>query len=212
MMAAAPETPTRRRGRPRGFDCREALARAGETFRRLGYEGASIADLTQAMGITPQSLYSAFSSKAELYRAALAQHMETGGAFAWRALAEERTTLAAFTRLFAEAAREYCAPGQPRGCMVASGVLACAEENREVADHVAALRAEFRERLEARLARGLRDGDLRAQTDIAPLASFLQAVLQGMSLQAMDGADEAELRATGEVALTALRRCAAEAS
>ena len=80
---------SRSRGRPRAFDRDEALAKAAETFWRLGYEGASIADLTAAMGITPQSLYAAFSSKADLYREALDWYQVHIGASTAAALEED---------------------------------------------------------------------------------------------------------------------------
>ena len=66
----------RPRGRPRSFDRNTVLDRAMQTFWRLGYEGASIADLTTAVRITPQSLYAAFGSKSVLYREALAFYQE----------------------------------------------------------------------------------------------------------------------------------------
>ncbi len=68
-------TPERRsRGRSRGFDSAKALDKALKVFWRLGYEGASIADLTKAMGITAPSLYAAFESKAGLYRQVLVRY------------------------------------------------------------------------------------------------------------------------------------------
>ncbi len=193
-------SPIRRRGRPPAFNRHQVLARAAETFWRLGYEGASIADLTEAMGITPQSLYAAFGSKADLYKEALKHYQGTVGAFTARVLAEEANTADALVRLLRESAREFCRTGRPPGCMISTATLACASENQPVADHVAGLRsatlAAFRDRIE----RGIAEGHLRPDTDAAALARYLGAIIQGMSVQARDGASAEELLAFAEIA------------
>jgi AcrR family transcriptional regulator len=200
------ENSSRPRGRPRAFDREEVLTRAGEAFWRLGYEGASIADLTEAMGITPQSLYAAYSSKADLYREALAKWRVNAGAFTGRALEEEPTTAAAFARLFREAAHEYSRSDQPRGCMLSTAVLTCAVENDFIAAHVAGLRADVLAAFRARITRGIKEGDLKPDTDVPALARYLQAVVQGLSIQARDGADEASLAAIGAIASAEVAR------
>jgi AcrR family transcriptional regulator len=196
----------RPRGRPRAFDRDDVLTLAGETFWRLGYEGASIADLTAAMGITPQSLYAAYTSKADLYREALARWRATAGAFTGRALVEEKTVAAAFNRLLRQAAREYSREDRPRGCMLSTAVITCAVENDVIAAHVTALRADVLAAFRARIERGMKDGDIKPDTDAAALARYLQAVVQGMSLQARDGAGEADLAAIAAIASAEVAR------
>ncbi len=71
---------TAKRGRPRTFDRQVALRRAMEVFWRRGYQGASMTDLTAAMGIGSPSLYAAFGSKEALFREAVDLYNLTEGA------------------------------------------------------------------------------------------------------------------------------------
>lgn len=187
------EPQPRPRGRPRAFDRDAALTKAAETFWRLGYEGASIADLTQAMRITPQSLYAAFKSKADLYRETLDWYRSEVGTSFRRAL-EEPDVVSALQRFLAECARQYSRAGRPRGCMIATATLTCASELTPIGRHLTALRGSSRERLRARIERGIAEGQLRPDTDATGLARFVGALVQGMSVQAKDGASEKELR------------------
>src|SRR6201995_4973571 len=73
-------------GRPREFDVEEALSAALKVFWRKGYEGASLTDLTEAMGITRPSLYCAFGNKEALFRKALDLYERDKLAYVERAL------------------------------------------------------------------------------------------------------------------------------
>src|SRR5688500_13596233 len=78
--AAAPAKPARPRGRPRSFDRDTALGQAMEVFWAKGYEGTSISDLTEAMGINPPSLYAAFGDKERLFLEAIDRYQVARGA------------------------------------------------------------------------------------------------------------------------------------
>jgi AcrR family transcriptional regulator len=189
----AKKTGNRPRGRPPAFDRETVLAAAREVFWEYGYEGASIADLTVAMKITPQSLYAAFQSKAGLYKEALDQYRRLPRPLAGDPLRDDIDTVAAFDRFLRNSALLFSAPEHPKGCMISTAVLNCATENGEIADYVSSLRGGMLAAFTARLERGMRDGDLRPETDPAALARFLGAIVQGMSVQARDGAKGQEL-------------------
>ena len=192
--------PARRRGRPPAFDRETVLHQATLTFWKLGYEGASIADLTAAMGITPQSLYAAFGSKSGLYREVLAHYQRVFGAASVQAL-EQPSALAGFTQMLRRSATAFSRPDLPRGCMVSTATLRCAREHQAEADHVAALRNAAVAMFERRIRAAIGAGEFRPDTDAAALARFIGAMIQGMSIQAQDGATEEELLALAEVAV-----------
>ena len=196
----------RPRGRPRAFDRNVALGAAATTFWRLGYEGASITDLTTAMGITPQSLYAAFTSKADLYREALAWYQANVGAFTAQVLRDDPDIVAAFERVLVESARQFSLPDRPHGCMISTATLTCASENAAIAQHVASLRRDALVLFHDRIEQGIASGVLRPDTDADVLSRYLGAIIQGMSVQAKDGASEDELLGIARIASVELAR------
>jgi len=201
---AAGETPPRRpRGRPRGFDREQALETAMHLFWRQGFEATSLSDLTAAMGIAPPSLYAAFGSKEQLFREALQRYLQQFRARHAASLqAPGLSARAAFERLFDAIGDGFAGCGQRSGCMLVAaeigGVGASAPLREEIAAHRRSIESGFRARIE----RGQREGDVAADCDAERLAKFLATVVQGLSIQARDGANAAELR---DVLRTALR-------
>src|SRR5262245_8015805 len=104
------------RGRPREFDTEKALDAALEVFWRKGYEGASLPDLTEAMGINRPSLYAAFGCKEELFRKVVARYIKGPASYVRKALAEPSVRVVA-ERLLLRAIRVVTDPKYPRGCL-----------------------------------------------------------------------------------------------
>lgn len=195
---------TRPRGRPRTFDRDAALAVAVRLFWERGYEATSVGELTTAMGIRPASLYAAFGDKKSLFKEAVEVYGRSPvGAFVGVALAEEPTSYGAFARVLREAARTYADPAHPAGCLAISAATNVTEQDAEVAAFLRDVRNAGVASFEERLRQGRAAGELPDGTDVAALASYFAAVVQGLSQRARDGADAAELARVAEFALGA---------
>lgn len=182
----------RSRGRPLSFDRELALSKAAEYFWAHGYEGTSIADLTKVMGITPQSLYTAFHSKAELYQEALDWYAVTFGGLEPEYL-NNPGVVKTLTRWLQKQAQAFTSPYYPPGCMISVAALGCATENVEISRLASEKRQATIELLSQRLARAVSEGELKESTDPSALARFIGAVIQGMTVQARDGASAEQL-------------------
>ena len=189
--------PGSRRGGPRIFDRDEAIETAMRLFWRHGYEGVSISDLTSAIGIVPPSLYAAFGSKAGLYREALDRYGTLPGAL--DGLAPAQSLDETVQGLFREAIRAVTLSPHERGCMVSSGMLQCAPEHDALARDLAARRGAMRNAIAETLSRWLEGPAADA------LAGYLVIVLQGLSVQARDGASREELERWADEAISGIQ-------
>ncbi|WP_206422549.1 TetR/AcrR family transcriptional regulator [Nocardioides pantholopis] len=178
-------------GRPRSFDRDAALLAALEQFWRTGYEETSVAMLTSAMGVTPPSLYAAFGDKRRLFEEASAMYFERTCEAVDRA-AELPTTHEAIAAILTDTAHAHTDPTTPAGCLMLTEPRL--EPQRKI----------IHRRLKDRLDQGVRDGDLPATANTDHLASFLVAVMRGMSGCARDGGTSEDLVGIAETAMAAL--------
>jgi len=188
-------------GRVRQFDADVALDRALDVFWARGYEGATLPELTKAMGINRPSLYAAFGNKEQLFRKALDRYQSGPLTFLTEAL-NKPTARAAAEAIFSGFIRMQRNRVKGRGCLIVSGALASGEDAEVVRRELAQLRqsivAVFRKRFE----RAVADGDLPKGTDCATLGRYIATVLNGLAVQVASGTTEKELRL---VAATAMR-------
>lgn len=190
-------------GRPREFDRAEALAKARDAFWKRGYEGTSMADLVEALGIASARIYAAFGSKDELFREAVALYEEGEGGFADRALSEP-TARAAIERMLRDAVDAYTRPGRSWGCMVVSAATNCSSTNDAVMEWLAEHRRARTASIIERLRQAVIDGEMPAKTDVQALGDYFAALLHGLSVQARDGISRRRLLALIPPALRVL--------
>jgi AcrR family transcriptional regulator len=162
-----------------------------ELFWRAGYEKTSIAMLTEAMGVTPPSLYAAFGDKDRLFEEASSRYFQRT-CEAIDAAATEPTARAAIGRMLDETARAHTDTDTPLGCLMLTEPRLGSQ--REV----------LHQRIARRIARGVAEGDLPASVEPDELASFLVAVMRGMSGCARDGGTTDEVFAIAATALAAV--------
>ena len=192
-------------GRPREFCLHGALEKALEVFWRHGFEGASMADLTAAMGITKPSLYASYGNKEELFRKALDLYDGKYMGFMREALAAGSSREVAAGILHGMVRATTSEGEHPPGCMSVNGALACSAAADPIKEETTRRRKIFEGDLARRLERDRADGDLPVDSDPQALASFVMTVASGIAYQAASGASAAaHLRAAR--ARSALRR------
>jgi AcrR family transcriptional regulator len=181
------------RGRPREFCVDSALALALRVFWSKGFEGTSLNDLTEAMGITRPSLYAAFGNKESLFRKALDLYEREKMAYVGKALAQPTARKVAETMLRG-ALDNATSSTEPHGCLGVITSVSCGAEAESVRDEVLERGKVINRALIERFEQAKSEGDLPAHVDVEGLTNLLKALLQGISVQAGAGATRKELQ------------------
>lgn len=165
------------------------------------YEGTSLADLTEAMGIGAPSLYAAFGSKEALFREAVAHYEQNYGGDMWRALEDTPSACEAIEGFLLATAEAFSAPGDPPGCLVVLGAQHGLDDTDPAHRALRASRRGNLDQLVARLERAVAEGDLPRGFPARDAATFYFSVQTGMSVLARDGADRPTLEAVARGAM-----------
>lgn len=179
-----------RKRRPRRpFDRQLGVEKAQRLFHQRGYDGVSVADLTQALEINPPSLYAAYGSKAGLFEHALRRYAAEQSLPASE-LFDGRDLGDAVAILFVSAAEQYSRDAACRGCLVTEATRAADPQARAIADEISAV-------MIGTITEEIRKRDPE-QGDT--LADVVVTIVRGLSAAAFTGMDGARLRAAAEKA------------
>jgi len=187
-------------GRPIGFDKDAALEAAMLLFWERGYEGTSMADLTQAMALSPSSIYAAFGDKRVLFSLAVKRYMESRAQYATKAL-EEPTLEKVIRALFNNTAAFLTTPGHPPTCMTLVGAMGCSVDATPARDLMTEIRKQNEVAMKERFLQARKSGELSKDVNVDDYTRYLSSILAGLSVQATNGSTKAELKRTSQMAL-----------
>lgn len=189
------------RGRPREFCVDHALAQALRVFWEKGYEGTSLTDLTEAMGITRPSLYAAFGNKESLFRKALDLYEREKLDYIGKAL-EAPTARGVAETMLRGSVQNVLSCDEPHGCLGVITSVACGAESQSIREEVVQRGEKGKRALTERFERARAEGDLAPHVDAEGLTRVLVAMLQGISVQANQGATREQLELLVETGLS----------
>lgn len=188
------------RGRPREFCCDEALDAATRVFWEKGYDGASLSDLTKAMGIKRTSMYWAFGNKEALYRKTMQRYTKSREKLMSGWL-EEGTAREGTRRLLQGVAEMFSDPKCPGGCYAAKGLLTGSGVSAKMRKEILKVREAVELALRSRFERGVKNGELPAKSSPVDLARFYAVVIQGLGLHVPVSGTKDELLRVADMAM-----------
>ncbi|MGC4044028.1 MAG: TetR/AcrR family transcriptional regulator [Armatimonas sp.] len=190
-------------GRTKEFVVEEALERARDIFWSRGFEGTSLSDLTEGMGIQRASLYGTFGSKAELFQQAFAQYQELGYQNLEKLLSEGANPLDSLRHVL-ESAIPESPTTERRGCFCVNVAVELAPHDPDVARQLENHLARTGSLLAKTIAAGQAQGQLSLEIAPTEAASYILTCLNGLHIAAKTSTDPAALRRRAALMLSAL--------
>jgi TetR/AcrR family transcriptional repressor of nem operon len=190
--------------RPRGFDEDLAVEQAMQLFWRRGYEGTSVRDLGDELGLRPGSLYAAFGDKRSLFLRALDRYCAGQGAGLLAAVDGPGPLLPRLRALLVGVAEANRAGVQPPGCLVVSTASELVPGDDDATARVRAAFDRIDAALEVALGEAVRRGELAPDLRPRGVAMFLTTFLQGLTVVSRADPGHDRVDASVDVALAAV--------
>lgn len=191
-------------GRPRTFDRDDALTKAMYVFWEKGYEGTTMADLIESIGMKAPSIYAAFGNKDAIFKEVVSHYLPIVVNGQLATLNNTTDIHEAVENTMNECVSLFTGQDNPHTCLIMTAAINTSPEHQEHVDSLKRLRKDYKKAWKDRFVRAMREGQLSASLSPEEVAEYFMTVVQGMALRAKDGATKDDLIKTTRIAIQIL--------
>ena len=182
--------------RTKQFDERQALVSAMLVFWEKGYEGTSIHDLEQAMGLNRTSIYNTFGNKRAIFNRVMSCYKESVMAALFVELDNAPDIREGVRRLLNGALDNHFDEDNPGGCLVVLSVLESGQHDAESQLAMQQTIHGLKNALQARLSKAKKAGELAKDLDVGSTATTISTTMAGMMVMGKANFTKASLKKT----------------
>lgn len=192
--------------RKKEFDETDVLTRAMEIFWRQGYQGTSVQDLVQQMGINRGSLYGTFADKHALFLAAIEHYDRTVITLVVKQLhaTPQASPRQQIIDYIMGVALKAANPTKREGCFLTNSAVEVREDDADAEKSVVDCMGRIEQALYDALLRAKRAGEIRNHKDMKALARYLTSSIQGLQVMGKVQPDKRALLEVAEIIVSVL--------
>jgi TetR/AcrR family transcriptional repressor of nem operon len=177
--------------RTKDFDENEVLTKAIQLFWHKGYNGTSMQDLVDGLGISRSSLYDTYTDKHTLFIKALESYQNTGAGKIQAIIDNSGSAKETVKRLLEFAINELLGDKQHKGCFMVNAEIEVAPHDAEVNNLVCKNDQQMEEAFYQVIQKGKDSGEIKNRQDARALARFIFNAVKGMRVTAKSITDKA---------------------
>jgi TetR/AcrR family transcriptional repressor of nem operon len=182
--------------RSKQFDERQALVSAMLVFWEKGYEGTSINDLEQAMGLKRTSIYNAFGNKSAIFERVMSCYKESVMSGLFAAMDAAPNIKEGVRRLLNGALDIHFDEENPGGCLVVLSLMESSQHDEQSLASMQQTIQDLKTALQARLNKAKKSGELSKGLDAGSTATTIATTMAGMMVMGKANFTRASLKKT----------------
>ncbi len=163
------------------FNEEVVLEKAIELFWEKGFSDTSMQDLVDYLGISRGSLYDTFGGKKELFDTAFNRYKEVNNKMMIQFLEDQPSIKKGLLKLFELPINaSVCDKGNVRGCFAVNTTTELLPKDEKIHSILKENKIEIEKIFYAYLQKGVKNGEITKDKDIATISSLIYALLNGI--------------------------------
>jgi len=190
--------------RTKDFNEEEVLEKALNIFWQKGYNGTSMQDLVDGLGISRSSMYDTYTDKYSLFILALERYRERTAREMMQMINQAASPKAVIKKIFQSVVTESLFDKVQRGCFLVNTCVENATHDKAVEKIVNENMQDFEDAFYHAIKKGQEIGEIMNRNDARALARFVINNINGIRISAKAGADKKVYEDVMKVTLSVL--------